>query len=737
MPLIHSLQIKFIPLPLPAIFVISIACVWIIYYYVRFLRDVSFPRLWRPLVLRAVLFISLIILAAGPRIYYDSRTPAPLNIAILLDSSQSMLIEQKGSGLESGISRFMRAAAAAEKILHSSKDIYFHLFTFGGSLRETAPEKFYQSGSKKQNKTNVFPADTSSRIIDALSNIVSGSDESFTQVILLSDGGETTGTLSAQQVRAFLAQHKNFPPVFTAGFGEKLPNGNISVDRFYTDEFAEAGKSLLAGGTLFSSGIKRGKVASLELWLDGTVKATHKVELTADKPAMRFAFSFLPEGVGLHSVRVRVRMGESEAVTDDNRRTAYVRVVGEKEKILYADALRWEFKYLKRSLENHEKTDTDFLLLTPRGDMMKKNTAETLFTPAKLGKYRVIFLGRLTDHIRAAQENAIVDYVKRGGSIVVLGGSGSLLSKHFRNLSSVLPVEPVSDDVVRGKVNAKLTPEGERHPIMRIDEGASLASMWSTLPYLFTCNILRARGSAEVLAVNPWDWCEGQRCPLIVIGKYGKGTVLVIGFEGLWRWKLNTKSAQYYESFWQNILAYLLQVESEAEWTFSVSARNYTLGDNVCFSALPSNEKRGAVAATVAVENIDKKTKKTVALNRNKGGEDYSGCFRAAETGDYETMLLINNKPLSDKEPFSVEVAAAEFRRPELGERLLRVIAEATGGRYFNETQINDLIRTVLKHRNYIHTRKEFNPATSPIIYIFLIVLLSVEWAVRRREGFV
>ena len=745
MNIIHSVQIRFEPLLLPAIIIIAAACAWIVLYYIRFLRTVDFPRLWRPLILRTLVFISLIFLAAGPHIYYEGKASAPLNVAVLLDASQSMTIADGHPTRP----RFVRATDAAEKILSSAKDINFRLFTFGDSIREITPGDISQlaRGGNLQ-KTNVFPAAASSRIIDAIADIDRKKEENFNSIVLLTDGGETAARISGKQLRALLSSGiKNasdkyhspkewFLPIFIAGFGEKFQQPNLSLEQFFTDDFVEAGKSQLAAGTLFSSGIRKKQTVGLELSIDGAMKSSRTITLSNEEPATRFSFSFMPEGVGLHSVRVRTRMRLEEPVVEDNHRTVYVRVVSEKEKILYADVPRWEFKFLKRQLEGQEKIESDFLLLSPRGDLMKKSSTDVLASPAKLGKYRVVILGGLASYTRAVQENALVDFVNRGGSLVVLGGSGSLLTLRFRTLSAMLPAQPLSNDVSRGKFAVKPDPAGVRHPIMQISRETSRDSVWNTLPYLYTYNALQTKGNSQVLAVQPWDWCAGHACPLMVLGKYGKGSVLIIAVEGLWRWKLNPNSSQYYERLWKNILTYLMQVEPEADWSFSVSSRNFLLGDKVCFSARPNREIQTKTAAA-AVENMDKKTKMNITLTKNRSGEAYSGCFRATETGDYRATLRVNNKASSDNEPFSVEVAAAEFRHPELADRLLREIAADTGGRYFDESQIKSLVSAIQKQKNYTLVNKEYNPASSPIFYIFLIVLLSIEWAIRRREGFV
>lgn len=693
---------------------LAVACCAIMVSYARFLSRVEFPRRRRVLALRAAALVCILLLAAGVRLRYAGSAHATRNLAILLDTSQSMSI----GDARRGATRFEAAASVAKK-LAGGRGLNASLFVFG---RDAA-------GSQSEDVGKLKPVHPETPLLDTLRGIAGERPEGFTDVLVLSDGAETAAPgLDAKALREIAGGL----PVHAIGFGGEEVE-NLVLEKLFADEFVVAGSPAEVEGAVSLAGA--GGEVSVEALVDGERRAARRLKLKDGEAGSRFALRVTPEGVGLHAVGVRVRTGEEEAITVDNGRTVYVRVVGGRRKALYADVPRWEFKYLKRHLESLEKLEADFLLITPKGNPVKRPDRRVLVSGG-LGKYRLVILGALGRALRAGEEAAVAEYVRDGGRLVVLGGGNSLLSARFRKLRGVLPVSPSGGDVVHGAFGMKLSEAGREHPVTRLEGGGQNVRVWENLPYLRTFNRVNAKEGAVVLAEHPWERCGGRLCPVITWGRFEKGTILVLAAAGWWRWGLDPDSAGYYTTFWNNAITRLLEAEARAGWTLSLPKRNFTVGEDVCLSASggPGAQEGKRVAAVV--KNLGDGSERRVVLEKAEDEDRYAACFTAVDAGDFSAALTVGGKEFASPEPFSVSVSSAEFLQPARNTAFLKTLAEATGGRYYDAAQVGEAIKAMRRSRT-IKTSRTWTPLTSPFVYLLIIALLSLEWAIRRREGFV
>jgi hypothetical protein len=89
-------------------------------------------------------------------------------------------------------------------------------------------------------------------------------------------------------------------------------------------------------------------------------------------------------------------------------------------------------------------------------------------------------------------------------------------------------------------------------------EGGDPVVTWRRLPGVYRCQpAARLKPLATALAVWPGLAGEpGEGEPFISVQHYGRGRVLMCGFEGTWRWRA-IGGASPYERFWSNAMEFL------------------------------------------------------------------------------------------------------------------------------------------------------------------------------------
>jgi hypothetical protein len=124
-------------------------------------------------------------------------------------------------------------------------------------------------------------------------------------------------------------------------------------------------------------------------------------------------------------------------------------------------------------------------------------------------------------------------------------------------------------------------------------------------------------------------------------------------------------------------------------------------------------------------------------LKYNPTFQRWEGQLWASKPGTYGYEIIFQNENAtsSQKGVFIIKESQIELNKVFLNDNLLRKISLKTGGNYFHWDSRNELIdhieqRTITKRKVvYIEPHNEW------WILIGFIVLLTVEWSLRRRAG--
>jgi hypothetical protein len=228
--------------------------------------------------------------------------------------------------------------------------------------------------------------------------------------------------------------------------------------------------------------------------------------------------------------------------------------------LVLEDTWRWEYKFLQRLYE--DDPNFRFTALLSRG----KGTFAQFASPdrrvhligfpqnyAEMEAFDLFFLGDVdvTRWPRALPSALARLVAEEGKSLVVMAGPNLAKIAEVPELSNLLPVEigEESGTPTEGPIEVRLRPEAASSPFFfQIRAGDSLPAIDRVYP------AIRKRAGASVLleAVkkrNPYG-------PLIVMAEHtvGKGRVLYIGTDTLWKWQTlapSTDGPTPYATFWQ------------------------------------------------------------------------------------------------------------------------------------------------------------------------------------------
>jgi hypothetical protein len=312
----------------------------------------------------------------------------------------------------------------------------------------------------------------------------------------------------------------------------RLRSEHATMDRKTTVRLTEAGKELAAAEVVLKAGRSE---ESVRLPHRPTELGTRHYEFRAGDDAPPFALSL--------------------QVVD-----------GKHEVLVLEDTWRWEFKFLRRVLEEDPSFRFTGLLSRGGGAFMQfaspDRRAPLVGFPQERGQLAVfdtVVLGdvdprRWPRDFAAALRRLVAD---EGKSLVVLAGPNLLHWVEAADLAALLPVEITRETAnpVAGPVAVRITTEGARSPFFH-QPGAASSTALPALDQIYPP--LRKKSAATVLLES--SRLGNSFGPLIVMAEqpFGRGRVLYIGTDTLWKWETLTTAADAsttpYHLFWQQTL---------------------------------------------------------------------------------------------------------------------------------------------------------------------------------------
>ncbi|CAN5465893.1 VWA domain-containing protein [soil metagenome] len=572
-------------------------------------------------------------------------------------------------------------------------------------------------------------------------------------IVLMTDGRENASERTLEDLAREC--QRRAVPLYTIGLGSSS---------FSQLQIREAGvpETLFVDDTVSIPvryrvrGAKEGKVV-ITTKLNGKEVATKTVDLK-EGDDLREVLSFVPNkeqsGAGRQELTTTVQvLSGAETLTDTLAKT--VRVVDQKIKVLMVDhAPRWDFKFLQRALLRDRRVEATFFLFDGDPRAMKSGPPFlTAFpqTRPELFAFDLLVLGDIAAaNLNRDQQEMVRDFVAEGGGFVHIAGRNRGPASFVGTpLADVLPVEIepvkfVTDAAARPQpFRPELTPNGVRSPMLSLDDDpVENLRIWQTLPEIYwSYPVRKLKPAADSYLVHPRDkTVDGKPMPLVAAHYYGKGYSVFIGFDETWRWRYN-EADTYFARFW-----------SQAVYVAGVPR---TLGTKLTQLSLDTPDpllgRTGTLYARLYTPDLrpataERLTGRLEKLDAAAGDSDKTSLIELralpGQPGEYiasvpfdrvgRFALKVDNGADSASLEYRVNLPPDHELAPGgLAEEELRKLAEATGGKFYQEETVHQLAKD-LKPQTVVITRREEVLLWNRWMLLAVIGLLSAEWILRK-----
>jgi uncharacterized membrane protein len=720
--------------------------------YRKTTRPISGPLKASLVTMRSATLLLLAFCLLEPGVLVSEVAPQQTYLAVLVDDSRSMSIRDQ-QNLPSRYEQGVELLYGRENIVgRLSENFQVRTYRYSDIAQRLAgPEGLSQSGDRSALGVSM------EQVMNELASFP------LAGMVVVSDGADN-GDADPLQAARKLAEKKIAAYPVAVGATEIQKDINLLDVR--------ADKALLQDSiyrvevTLDQRGYA-GQRTRLTVKNNGDVVAEQSIALADDGQARRYTLELTPkdEDILVYDISVEERPGE--IITENNSHSFFVDNRRKKPlDVLYVEGQpRNEYKFIRRAVEDdHSLRLATYLQTGPR-----KFLRQGIQSPQELSKgfpqsaeeffsFEAIILGNVDKALfNEEQLKLLQDFVdKRGGGFMVVGA----LNEAFigTGLENLLPVEMVyqsrlpsylqggprrGEHPTGAEFPVQLTREGQYSPILRLDSQDNRnRELWRKMPSLQGVYVSgRAKPGASVLIEHPSLSYQDAALPILTAQRYGAGRSMVLSTASSWRWQMMMPSQdESHERLWRQMLRWLA-TDSQQRLTLTLDRDNYNVGEQVTVRAQLRDEEFGMDNNGLLWLNIRDPEGGTEELPMNwqleKDGT-YTQSFTVKKEGVYDLAVNVPSEVDGDIEaqaPLLVTPSRREFLRAATDEALMRRLATTTGGRFYTANTAHQLVDDVTFAPNAYSKMEVHSLWDEPIFLTLLILLVCLEWFIRRQKG--
>ncbi len=647
-------------------------------------------------MLRATALALLVLAFAMPLIRLimtEAKTP---KTAILLDTSLSMALDSDPS--------------RSQEALHSVK-------TLGDRLGDNAV--LYRFGSETAPLKSDNPAfdDEATDIAAALAEVSAG--DKIAACVIVSDGRWNMG------LAPLAADIDGDITVHTVAAGSYDLPGDISLLPVSAPSTVYSGEEAEVTVTLESTKVMNGPMP-VSLNRDGETVAS-AVAVFDNSRRCAVSLRIPVSGNGLQTFEAAIDP-ENDLLSDNNSVFFDITALQSRFRVLVlAAAPSPDLAFLRRVIEADDAFESVFHVSGIReedGDSAGNDSAYDLY----------IVLDGGGNSLDAGFAEKIVTAVDHGAGLLFIGsafkGAGAAV------LASVLPLRIDSESAEGGSYHVSLTGQGSTHFIT----SAGGPGSWQKLPPLHSLMRTTARSGSQLLAEAEPEGKNVTAAPLIATGKHGSGAVVAIPASGIWRWKLmmtGTGMNTFYDTFITAALRWIVSHDAASPLTVTTAKTVFLSGEDVDFEARLYDSVYMPVSAATVTVTVDSLSSRKVILDEASPAL-YSGAMKSPGAGGhtFHASAYSGDRLLAESRgTFTVTPSSLEFRDSRPDHAALAALAKKHGGLALSPSGVDSLYNAL--DFAVVEERSEDSkaPWLNPLYPLLIIILLSLEWALRKRFG--
>ncbi len=583
-------------------------------------------------------------------------------------------------------------------------------------------------------------------------------------IVLLTDGGDNSGEVplnKAEELRSLDI------PLHIVGLGREA----FRQEREILDVAVSEGVGETAGTEIdvkVRSWVPEAAPVDFTIYRGGEPVFSEQRSLKGGGKIDQFSFFYEPPETGAAEYTIAIAEAPGELNTANNTLHLLIDTRKDTLRVLYFEGqMRQEFKFIKRALEDDPVLEIATISRTGTGKFYRQGLKRPdelaggfQTTEDELYAFKAVLFGDVEAAAFPPQQlQRIEQFVReRGGGFLMLGGRNAFSEGNYEN-TPVADLLPVALDPSRRMVIPRAfaapdappeaqgfqfapTATGLESPILKFSPDPEANRLrWSEVPGLTSLNYLGAvKPGAVVLAEKPED-DFGDREPLLVVQRYGKGRAAALATASTWRWQmlLEADDARH-ERFWRQLARWLVAAAPDRV-DLDLGQRRFAPGDEIPMTVNVYDARYlplgGALVQGLLTDPFGSVREVAFQEELTRAGT-FTAPFVPQDEGVYELTVTAQadaGTVGSQTQTFLVRPSRKEFYDATLKRAFLEGLATANGGFYYAPTEAEAIPVNLRSRRTSTSIFRAEYLWDMPFLFGLVILLLSAEWIYRRRKG--
>lgn len=666
-------------------------------------------------MIRGFAVACIFLLLFAPEITAIWQKAQKTNLIFAIDKSASMGVKEKGK------SRIERAKYIAEEVADAVDNNF--------STRIYA----FDSDTTQILNLDIDTTDLGTNIEHALTSLSKAINPAPT-IILLTDGNFTLGN------NPLYSEAFNQSKIYSIGLGDTATMPDLLISEVKANKFVYQHQPTEIQVYITARGI-RNQRSPVSLVHKGKVLQAKEVDLGQNGETTIVNFQVTPKNTGLTQYNFILKALPEETITKNNKYMVAIEVLKGKVQVgLLAVSPGYDTKFLRLLLDDLEDINLHISIQTTRGKFF--------FNPpeAILDSLDVVILYNY--HLQSVYDDRILNILeqldtRRMPALIFTGEKISTFQ--LNTFNKFIPLKSVQNAPITLETQVNLTVEGEKSPLISIFENDEIMKrFWLMCPPIqYPYSEISFQSPVKIiLETNQQLLKRKNKMPVMVTQETrGKKNIFLIG-SGFWRWHFTFAEDQFYKTSWKSILRNMIRwLDTDVldkNVSISVAKKKYQVGEKVFLSTQVYDGSFMVVNdALIRTKILGPSATFEIESEFIQEGR-YEGSFVPITPGKYQVLAEAWRNDLKigeDTKKLYISAVNKEFLHTNQNDQFLKRLSTKTGGKYFSEEEAMRILK-YLEFKPILSQESKNIEIWNRLPFLILImILLSLEWFIRKRKG--
>lgn len=657
---------------------------------------------------RSIVLVLLLMLIFEPVLTVTNTEEHKPIIPIFIDNSSSIINDDPS---------FQNKIKNLVEDIPSTENLEYEFYFFSGDVAKVGKDsvKMLSNNGALTNFQNIFEK-------------LKSDERYLTSAVIVSDGIINDGSSSIYE-----AEELKFP-VYTIGVGDTTKVTDVYINNILNNRFIYKETPTVVAAEISNQNLT-GEEVTVSFKENNRIINTQKIFLS-ESGINRVVFDYIPPAEGRQKLTIEVSRASGETNFDNNLRSTFIDVLENKLNILViGGAPSADFSAVYQSLKSVDEYNPNKYLQINSNEFLGENFEQKLDSAQVL-----VFVGfpfeNTPDELIQKVKSKILE--KNLPYFYLLGSNVASI-----NLNSINELLPFTQTITFEEVFLAQPNFIDKNSSLITSEKNGKLNPDNLPPVAYPNKGFRVKPGSRTIATAKVNNITTEFPMIITNNQAGRRSIAFIG-GNVWRWKIDSEinDGNFFDQLLYNSIQWLRVSDRQKKFFVETSKQIYAAGEQVTFIAELYDDK------------LEPVNEGDISIKISGGGNDYSlklintepgiytGSINIPQQGDfnYSAEAKLNEVTTAEYEgKFNIGEVDLEKLQTVMNENYLKMLASLTGGTYNYIDESDEVFRKIetLNHNKIKETISSvtYDPLSLESILLILILLLSAEWFIRKKEG--